>query len=81
MADLYPMIDGVMMGDMIGRWTNVRVGGNMFCTLSCTKTLATFKHLLNFIHVIGARTRQTGQQPKLPMKVVPEQNKLESLLF
>ena len=28
--DLYPMIDGVMMGDMIGRWANVRVGVNKF---------------------------------------------------
>ena len=24
------MIDGVMMGDMIGRWANVRVGVNKF---------------------------------------------------
>ena len=29
LADLNPMIDGVMVSDMIGRWTNLRVGGNM----------------------------------------------------
>ena len=42
-ADLYPMIDGVMMGDM--RWANVRVGGDMNHNLARTRLISNVCYL------------------------------------